>query len=157
MSPLFGAGLTSPAGIPKATVNATTGSPTTNNNARAGKTVYQFNGSGSITIGTAGTAEVLVLGGGGGGGQRSGGFNGGGGGGAGALIHNTSALLPEGTHTIVVGGGAGETNYAFYSTLNTYNNGLSQFRLCGTPSSLGNLFYAIGGAGSRFSSTNDGN
>ena len=97
MSPLFGAGLTSPAGIPKATVNATTGSPTTNNNARAGKTIYQFNGSGSITVGTEGTAEVLVVGGGGGGG-----WSGGGGGGAGGVYYDASTVLPAGTLTVTV-------------------------------------------------------
>ena len=51
-----------------ATVTATTGSPTIDSSTRAGKTIYKFTGSGSITIGTAGTCEVLVIGGGGGGG-----------------------------------------------------------------------------------------
>jgi hypothetical protein len=48
MSPLFspvGSG-----GIGKATVNASTGSPTVNNNARAGKTIYQFNGAGLLLL-----------------------------------------------------------------------------------------------------------
>ncbi len=57
------AGLTT--GIGKATVTATTGSPTVDTSSRAGKTIYKFTASGSITIGTAGTAEILVVGGGG--------------------------------------------------------------------------------------------
>ena len=52
-------------GIGKATVTGTTGSPTVDSSTRAGKTIYKFTGSGSITIGTAGTAELLVVGGGG--------------------------------------------------------------------------------------------
>jgi hypothetical protein len=52
-------------GIGKATVSATTGSPTIDAATRAGKTIYKFTGSGSITVGTAGTAEILVIGGGG--------------------------------------------------------------------------------------------
>ena len=75
-------GVVSAGGIGKAAVNATTGSPTTNNNARAGKTIYKFNGSGSITVGTAGTAEILLVGGGGGAGGTT---NTGGGGGAGEI------------------------------------------------------------------------
>ena len=46
--PLFS--LVSAGGIGKATVTGTTGSPTTNNNARAGKTIYKFTGSGTITF-----------------------------------------------------------------------------------------------------------
>ena len=54
-------------GIGKATVTGTTGSPNIDSSTRAGKTIYKFTGSGTITIGTAGTCEVLVIGGGGGG------------------------------------------------------------------------------------------
>ena len=66
-------------GIGKATVTGTTGSPTVDSASRAGKTIYKFTGSGSITVGTAGSCEVLVVGGGGGGGGwGGGGFDGGG-------------------------------------------------------------------------------
>jgi hypothetical protein len=76
MSPLltsfpFGGG-----GIGKATVTATTGSPTIDTTSRPGKTIYKFLSSGSITIGTAGTCEVLVVGGGGSGAKNWGGAGG---------------------------------------------------------------------------------
>ena len=77
MSPLFGAGLTSPAGVPKATVTGTTGSPSVDSSTRPGKTIYNFTGSGSITVGTAGSCEILVIGGGGGGSFNAGGGAGG--------------------------------------------------------------------------------
>ena len=51
--PLFS--LVSAGGIGKATVTATTGSPTVDTSSRAGKTIYKFAGSGSITVGSAGT------------------------------------------------------------------------------------------------------
>ena len=70
MSPLFTP--VSLGGIGKATVTATTGSPTIDSASRAGKTIYKFTGSGSITVGTAGTCEILVIGGGGGGAYTSG-------------------------------------------------------------------------------------
>jgi hypothetical protein len=81
MSPTFSP--ISLGGIGKATVTGTTGSPTVNTNARAGKTIYDFTGSGSITVGTAGTVEVLTIGGGG-----AGGSNQGGGGGAGGYVYD---------------------------------------------------------------------
>jgi hypothetical protein len=74
--------------VGKATYTATTGSPTIDTASRAGKTIIKFTGSGSITIGTAGTCEVLVVGGGGGGGSNLGG-----GGGAGGYVYNTSAFF----------------------------------------------------------------
>ena len=94
----FGAG-----GLSKATYTATTGSPTIDTSTRAGKTIIKYTGSGSITIGTAGTCEVLVIGGGGSGG--SGGAQGGGGG-AGGYYYDTAALLQSGTLTVTIGGGA---------------------------------------------------
>ena len=88
-------------GIGKATVTATTGSPSVDTSSRAGKTIYNFTGSGSITIGTAGTVEILVIGGGG-----AGGLNGKmGGGGAGGYVYNTSAFLPAETLTVTIGAG----------------------------------------------------
>ena len=50
--------------VVQATVTSTTGSPTTDTTSRPGKTIYKFTGSGSITIGTAGIVELLVIGGG---------------------------------------------------------------------------------------------
>jgi hypothetical protein len=84
-------------GVPKATVTATTGSPTIDSSSRAGKTIYKFTGSGSITIGTAGTCEYMVLGGG----NNNG---------AGGYIYNTSAVLPAGTLTVTIGAGANSFN-----------------------------------------------
>jgi hypothetical protein len=122
-------------GVPKATVSATTGSPTTNTNARAGKTIYAFNGSGSITVGTAGTVEVLVVGGGGAASLKSSS----GGGGAGGVVLDTSAYLNAATHTVIVGaGGTGEY-------LDAVATGM------GNPSRVAN-YYALGGGtgGGRF-------
>jgi hypothetical protein len=95
-------------GVPKATVTATTGSPSVDTSSRAGKTIYNFTGSGSITVGTAGTCEIMVLGGGGTGGGGSG--TGGGGGGAGGLLYDTNAYLPSGTLTVFVGAGGVTTS-----------------------------------------------
>jgi hypothetical protein len=98
--------LVSAGGIGKATVTGTTGSPSVDSSTRPGKTIYNFTGSGTITVGTAGTCEVLIIGGGGGAGWY------GGGGGGGGLVYNTSVLLPSGTITVTVGAGgnAGGTN-----------------------------------------------
>ena len=109
--------LTSGGGIPKATVSATTGSPTIDTSSRPGKTIYKFTGSGSITIGgTGGTAEVLCVGAGGSGGHY------GGGGGAGAVLSITQAFLPGGVLTVTVGAG-GAYQAAQSSELGQGNNG----------------------------------
>jgi hypothetical protein len=135
MSPLFGAGLTSPAGAPKATVTATTGSPTVDTSSRAGKTIYKFTGSGSITIGTAGLCEVLAVGGGGAG-SSAGGSRGGGGGG-GTVITDTAYYVAAGTHTVTIG--AGGSAYAMGpATSNKMGN-------CGIPTTLGTNLVALGG------------
>lgn len=105
-------------GVPKATVTSTTGSPTIDTSSRAGKTIYKFTGSGSITVGTAGTCEYLVIGGGV--------CNG-----AGGLIYNTSAVLPAGTLTVTIGAGTGFA---------TPTNGGS-----GNPSRLGDVVALAGG------------
>lgn len=104
-------------GVPKATVTSTTGSPTIDTSSRAGKTIYKFTGSGTITIGTAGTCEYLVIGGGA--------CNG-----AGGLIYNTSAVLPSGTLTVTIGAGVG---------FNSYGNSV------GNPSRLGDIVALAGG------------
>ena len=122
-------------GIGKATVTATTGSPNIDTTTRSGKTIYKFTGSGTITIGKAGTAEILVVGGGGGGAR---GTNSGGGG-AGGLIYDTSALLPAGTLTVTVGaGGTGG-----------YNDGNRTFdpAFNGASSRLGTYYALVGGGG----------
>lgn len=113
-------------GIGKATVTGTTGSPTIDTTSRPGKTIYKFlSGTGSITIGTAGTAEVLLVGGGGAGSK-----NYGGGGGAGGFLYKTSQYFPVGTFN--VGVGAGGTNNGF-----TGSNGM--------PSYIGDNLAALGG------------
>jgi hypothetical protein len=89
-------------GIGKATVTATTGSPAIDTTTRAGKTIYKFTSSGSITVGTAGNAEILVVGGGGAG---SGNTVPAGGGGAGGYVYRSSAYLTAGTLTVTVGAG----------------------------------------------------
>lgn len=80
-------------GVPLATVTATTGSPTIDTTSRSGKTIYKFTGSGTITIGTAGTCEYMVLG--------PGGSNG-----AGGYRYTTSGILPAGTLTVTIGAGS---------------------------------------------------
>ena len=80
-------------GTAKATVTGTTGSPTIDTSSRPGKTIYKFTGSGTITVGVAGTCEYLVIGGG---------HNNG----AGGYIYNASAVLPAGTLTVTIGAGA---------------------------------------------------
>ena len=100
-------------GVSKATVNATTGSPTTNNNSRAGKTIYQFNGAGSITVGTDGTAEILLVGGGGAGSSPYSAPNGGG---AGGVVYDSTGYLTAGTYTVTVGSGG---NYGSYYPTDT--------------------------------------
>lgn len=134
MSPTFSP--ISLGGVGRATVTSTSGSPTVNNNSRAGKTVYEFNGSGSITIGTAGYAEIAVISGGGGGGggypqQFISTFMGGGGGGG---VHSaTSHFLSAGSHTITVGAGG--------SVGGNFNNGCDtgQRLAVGYPGSLSKI------------------
>jgi hypothetical protein len=112
-------------GIGKATVTASTGSPTIDTSSRAGKTIYKFTGSGSITVGSAGTAEILVCGGGGAGA--------GGAGGAGGYVYDTAAILPSGTLTVIIGSGGVADNY-FGATP-------------GTASRIGNFVAPGGGRG----------
>ena len=99
---------------PKATVTGTTGSPTVDTTSRPGKTIYLFNASGSITVGVAGTCEILVVGGGGAGGGTT--STTAPGGGAGGVLYNTEAYLSAGTLTVTVGGGAtggGSNGYTY--------------------------------------------
>jgi len=63
---------------------------------------YTFTASGTLTVDTAGFADLLVIGGGAGGGLAG---QGGGGGGAGGHLYVTDAYLPAGTATVTVGAG----------------------------------------------------
>ena len=82
-----------------AVISSTTGSPTITTDGTA--TIYKFTGDGTLVVGTAGIATLLIVGPGGGGGD---GGNGGGGGG-GAVVPLT-ASLDAATYTIKVGAGA---------------------------------------------------
>ena len=139
MSPTFSP--ISLGGIGLATVTGTTGSPTVDTSSRAGKTIYIFNGSGSITVGTAGFAEIMAIGGG------AGGTFSGCGGGAGGVLYDSNALLPSGTLTVTVGGGGAAGSAVDVTAFN------------GISSLLGN-YVAVGGgigaAGSRSQDTEIG-
>jgi hypothetical protein len=144
-------------GIGKATVTATTGSPTVDTSSRAGKTIYLFTGSGSITVGTAGTCELLVLGGGGGGGSAAG-NGGGGGGGAGGLFYDTSVFLPAGTLTVTVGAGGATDSTGATSRIGNYygigggaGGGLSTTQ--NSPTTIGGGGGGSGGGGAGFGGT----
>lgn len=98
---------------------------------------YTFTASGTLTVDTAGFADVLVLGaGGGGGGFRA--SRGGGGGGAGGYLAITNAYLPSGSLTVTVGAGA--TAYVSGTTSASLGNN-------GNASRLGGLYYGLGGGG----------
>ena len=92
-------------GIGPASITATTGSPNIDTTSRPGKTIYRFTGNGTITVGKAGTAEILVVGGGGAGGYGNSNNGPGGGGGGGGFLYDASALLKSGTLNVTVGGG----------------------------------------------------
>jgi hypothetical protein len=82
-------------------------------------------GSNTLTVTTAGFADIIVLGAGGSSVNFTG-SEGGGGGGAGGALVITNAYLPAGTHTCVVGAGG------------TGGQG-------GNTSRIGTIFYGIGG------------
>jgi hypothetical protein len=101
--------------------NAATGS-------YSGYKYLTFTASGTITITTAGFADVLVIGGGGGGGAV------GGGGGAGGYLELTDVYFASGSYTVTVGaGGAGSTG----RSTRALSGNISQLR----------IIYAIGGGG----------
>ena len=85
------------------------GSAAISNTPTGSYTGYQYwtyTASGTLTVTTAGFADVLVIGGGAGGGCRRGG-----GGGAGGYLEVTNAYLPAGSLTVTVGaGGTGAAN-----------------------------------------------
>lgn len=82
-------------------------------------------GSNTLTVTTAGFADIIVLGAGGSS-NNAAGSEGGGGGGAGGALVITNAYLPAGTHTCVVGAGG--------------TGGQS-----GNTSRIGTIFYGLGG------------
>ena len=127
-------------GIGKATITNTTGSPTIDTSSRPGKTIYIFNGSGSITVGNPGYAEVLIIAGGGGGGQY-------GGGGAGGYYYEESQFLPSGSLTVTVGAGGKKYTSQTPGT-SLARNGNSSFigKIC-----------AIGGGAGGSNTNNNGN
>ena len=117
-------------GLGKAQYSSTTGSPTVTT--VSGKTCLVYNGSGSITISTAGLCDILVVGGGGGGG-----VNRAGGGGCGGHLQILNAFLPVGTQTITVGaGGAAAENSGSYASA-----------CSGMSSRIGSYFSSGGGNG----------
>lgn len=124
--------------IPLATVSATTGSPTIDTSSRPGKTIYKFvnSGTGSITFGTSGTIEVLVVGGAGAGENGGRGAIAGGGGG-GMVVYLPSMYVTAGTYSITRGEGA--------SRASTWT-GSQAIRECGGFSLFGGI-YAAGGGG----------
>ena len=95
----------------------------------------QFNSSGTLTVTTAGYADILVVSGGGGAGS-SGGFVGGPGGGGAAYY--TSAALDAIAYTITVGGGGGTSG----------QGGLSGIKPASGFGGLRLTFYGGGGGGS---------
>jgi hypothetical protein len=124
MSPLLtGFPFVAGGGTPKATVTATTGSPTIDTSSRPGKTIYKYTGSGTITIGVGGTCEYLVIGGGN--------SNG-----AGGYIYNTSAALQAGTLTITIGAGttqAASGNATRLGDIVAIGGGPTELNSAGTP------------------------
>lgn len=112
--------------------NAATGSYT-------GYKYITFTGSSTLTVTTAGFADIVVDAGGAGGGGTS--ANQGGGGGAGGVLQVTNAYLPVGTLTVTVGaGGVPSTSVGQQMSYN------------GSGSRLGD-YYAIGGGCADSNST----
>ena len=96
-----------------------------------------YTASGTLTVTTAGFADVLVVGGGGGGAVGQGG-----GGGGGGHLYKTNAYLESGSLTVTVGAGGGVQT----SQANTGLNGLT-----GNASRIGEYFSPGGAGGSGFS------
>jgi hypothetical protein len=137
-------------GIGAAVISGTTGSPTITSGTVIGGTaydIYQFNGSGSITVADEGYVDVLVIGGGGGGATA------GAGAGAGGCLYLEQTFLPAATHTLTVGaGGAGGSAPASFYTVGG-NNGIA--------SQIGLFYIAPGGGGGaprnyKYNSTDEG-
>lgn len=144
MSPTFAP--ISAGGVGNAKVTSTSGSPTVNNNSRPGRTVYEFNGSGSITIGTAGYAEIAIISGGG---VAMSNWHGGGGGGGGGVHVDTNYMFATGTHTITVGAGGSGPSSPDYTSVSYPGGGWPYYASRpGSLSAIGNT-RVFGGGGSR--------
>ena len=133
-------------GAGNAVISSTTGLaatyPQTYSSGGKNYRVYLWNGSGTAVIGTAGLADILLIGGGGGGcGGNS--YGGGGGGGGGYFSITQTAYLESATLTITVGaGGAADVTTAAQGGISRAGN-----------------YYAIGGgsgAGRSFPGTTGG-
>jgi hypothetical protein len=137
-------------GIGAAVISGTTGSPTITSGTVIGGTaydIYQFNGSGSITVADEGYVDVLVIGGGGGGATA------GAGAGAGGCLYLEQTFLPAATHTLTVGAGGA----SFASPDNFYTVGGNN----GIASQIGLFYIAPGGGGGaarnyKYNSTSEG-
>ena len=104
----------------------------------SGSTNYKyltFTASGTLTVDTAGLADILVVGGGGSGAQGRGG-----GGGAGGHLYATGAYLPVGTLTVTVGAGGPSVPSAFVAS--AANSGIS-----GNASAIADYISPGGGGG----------
>lgn len=93
----------SDAGGPLAAVSGTTGSPSVDTASRTGKTIYTFNGDGTITFSAPGFIEIRLCGGGGGGGSL--GTFAGGSGGAGGHVYVATFFVRAATYTVTIGAG----------------------------------------------------
>lgn len=122
--------------------NTATGTYTDGNN-YAWKYV-QFNASGTLTVTTAGLAEILIVSGGGGGGT-TGGFVGGGGGGGAAYF--TPVTLTAVAYTVTVGaGGAGGASQGNISGFKA--PGFTGIRMAMLGGGAGGSNGGVGGTGS---------
>ena len=101
----------------------------TNNNIYS---YISFINSGTLTLNSSITCDILIVGGGG-----SGGFTTGGGGGGGKVVYITNAIITSGTYNIIVGDG-GAINYS----VNSGNKGGN--------SSFAGIIAEGGGGGSRY-------
>ena len=121
------------------TVSSSTGATVTTASPYA---YYTFNGSGSITFGTSGSIDCLLVAGGGGGG-----WDVGGGGGAGGLIYNTYAIAAS-TLTVTIGaGGTGAASGVVASNgSNTAVSGSGFTTLSALGGGGGGSWSGIGGA-----------
>ena len=103
-------------------------------------------GSGTLTVTTAGFADIVVCGGGGGGGNS-------GAGGAGGVLISTSVYLPAGTLTVIVGAGGAMATAGVTSRIDSFyavGGGpctLSQFGVGGGSGGGGGSLAGAGGTG----------
>ncbi len=68
--------------------------------------VQTFTSSGTLTVGSSGVVDVLVVGGGGAGGFYGGTYSNGGGGGAGGFYSASGVFLQSGSYTVTIGAGS---------------------------------------------------